>query len=100
MAGRLASRIYRTARWKRVRVAVLDRDGYRCRGCGRAAELQVHHSYPIWKYPARDHYDLATLRALCRSCHFQEHRADAIPPDRAELLRYVADYVAGSNLHA
>ena len=40
--GRLHSR-----RWARVRRAVLDRDGWRCRRCGRASRMEVDHVVPL-----------------------------------------------------
>ena len=29
--------------WRRVRLQVLDRDGYRCTACGKAGILEVDH---------------------------------------------------------
>ena len=35
------------ARWKRVRRAAIERDGYRCRACGKAAgRFEVDHIIP------------------------------------------------------
>ena len=53
-------------RWRRVRRAVLDRDGWRCRKCGRAGRLEVDHIDPD---SGRDPFDMANLQALCRGCH-------------------------------
>ncbi|MDE0464614.1 MAG: HNH endonuclease signature motif containing protein [Caldilineaceae bacterium] len=35
------------ARWRRVRWAVLRRDGFRCQACGKAGRLEVDHVKPI-----------------------------------------------------
>lgn len=67
-------KLYGTARWKRLRKAAKDRDGWRCKLCGKAGRLEVHHirspfdGAPMW--------DIENLRTLCRSCHFQTHNAD------------------------
>ena len=61
-------------RWKRVRRQALDRDGWRCRHCGRAGRLEVDHVVPIHKGGAA--YDLGNLQALCRPCHFAKSTID------------------------
>ena len=58
-------------RWQRVRLATLDRDGWRCRQCGRAGMLQVHHVQHLEHGGAA--YDLGNLKALCRDCHIKAH---------------------------
>ena len=63
------------ARWRRVRLAVLERDGWRCRKCGRAAgRLEVDHIVPLNKGGAA--YELANLQALCRGDHFRKSAID------------------------
>lgn len=61
-------KVYATARWKRVRLAVIDRDGRRCTECGGAGRLEVHHVRPIQAGGAP--FDLDNLRTVCRRCHF------------------------------
>ncbi|MDE0520928.1 MAG: HNH endonuclease [Boseongicola sp.] len=68
------------ATWARARLACLQRDGYRCRRCGKASALEAHHVTPLEKGGAA--YDLANLEALCRGCHIEEHRP-ALSPERA-----------------
>lgn len=87
MAGRKARSLYATYRWKRTRRAVLDRAGWRCSACGRAGRLEVHHVHAVAR--DGDPFDMANLRALCRVCHFDRHRAanraagrGAMRPDR------------------
>ncbi len=71
--------LYRSARWKKVRAIVLDRDGYSCVKCGRQRDLIVHHKIEVTARP-----DLAltldNLACLCRACHGRLHankRTDA-----------------------
>ena len=51
--------------WEQLRRQSLERDGYRCRRCGkRPRKLDVHHIIP-WGV-AQSHKDLVTL---CSGCH-------------------------------
>ncbi len=59
-----------TARWRAARMAVLSRDGYRCRACGGAGRLEVDHIRPLWKGGAP--YGLENLQALCRRCSIEK----------------------------
>jgi len=78
-------------RWRRVRWEVLKRDGYRCRQCGKAGRLEVHHVVHLEDGGAP--YALDNLETRCRPCHFQEHRqrqARQLTPEQlawASLLR-------------
>ena len=54
-------------RWQHTRWRVLNRDGWRCKKCGRAAKLEVHHVLPLHR--GGDGYALDNLETLCRSCH-------------------------------
>ena len=51
------------ARWRRVRWAVLRRDGFRCMKCGKAGRLEVDHIIPI--ADGGDLFSLGNLRTLC-----------------------------------
>lgn len=68
-AGR---KIYKSARWLRVRRVVLDRDGWRCKKCGRAGALEVHHKVSL--DDGGSPFDVDNLEAICRNCHVIEHR--------------------------
>ena len=59
-------------RWARVRLLVLDRDGWKCSRCGISARLEVDHIKPLEHDGAV--YDLGNLQALCRSCHIDKTR--------------------------
>ena len=72
MSRRHVSRLH-GGRWRRVRRAVINRDGWRCRKCNRAARLEVDHIDPS---PGRDPFDMANLQTLCRGCHISKTRAE------------------------
>ena len=67
--------ITRTPRWKVLRMAILERDGFRCKHCGCAGRLEVDHIQPV-----RTHPDLSfapgNLQALCPSCHTKKTRIE------------------------
>ena len=69
-------KLYRLSRWKRLRIAILARDKWRCQHCGRVAKRpEVHHvrspfdGAPMWEPD--------NLRTLCRDCHFEIHAAES-----------------------
>ena len=62
---------YKTARWERLRKAVLVRDLYTCQmaGCGRVGGPMVcDHKQPHRGDPAL-FWDERNLQALCKPCH-------------------------------
>ena len=76
---------YATPRWKRLRVSILIRDGYSCRGeCAErgltVAANEVHHVEPI--RDGGDPWHRDNLISLCRECHRATHLAErpAEPP--------------------
>ena len=75
------SGVYGSRRWRRVRAAVLRRDGFRCRVCGHGGRLEVHHVNPLWR-SAGDPFDADGLETLCRACHFERHGKRAKPDPR------------------
>lgn len=55
--------------WKKLRLRVLSKAGYKCSLCGRSAE-HVHHLY----YPKRYEDDkIKYLIAVCKDCHIAIH---------------------------
>ena len=44
-------------RWDAVRRAVFERDGWRCRKCGKAGRLECDHVTPSQRDPGQDPYD-------------------------------------------
>lgn len=56
--------------WSVVRRRILDRDGWRCRGCGSGGGLDVHHRRPLRTFEvAADGNRESNLVTLCRTCH-------------------------------
>lgn len=92
MAGRSARAIYATARWRRLRLHILDRDRWTCRQCGRYGS-EVHHVRALADGGAP--WNTSNLATACRTCHIEHHRPDRDDPDavawRAEMRRRLAD---------
>jgi 5-methylcytosine-specific restriction endonuclease McrA len=67
------NRAYHAKRWKKLRSAVLKRDGYACLQCGRKGERTtantVHHIIP----GPEGFYDMNNCVSLCRQCHEAMH---------------------------
>lgn len=74
--------------WLAVRKAVLVRDSYRCRCCGSADKVDVHHI----RFRSRGGADTTeNLAALCRVCHCELHayRVYVEGADANKRLRFV-----------
>ena len=70
--GRAGASVYRSQRWKALRLAAKRRDGWACVQCGaRGARLDVDHIKPICDAPELS-FDLANLQTLCIGCHSQK----------------------------
>lgn len=86
---------YRTGRWRRLRAAMLRRDGYRCmesaRFGKRAEATTVHHIFPRDEFPE---YQWApwNLVSLAGDVHDQMHDrvTGALTDKGADLLRRTA----------
>ena len=68
--------------WERVRRQALERDGHRCRECGKPGRLEVHHLLHLQSGGTNE---LENLRTLCRSCHIAIHKK-AVDADWEALL--------------
>lgn len=90
---RYGTSIYRTQRWKAVRLQAKRRDDWRCIQCGSRVGLEVDHIRPLRDYPAGA-YELANLQTLCGRCHGKKTRREiGLPPpdpERTEWLKAVA----------
>ena len=96
MAGRAGREVYRSPRWREVRAVVLERDGYRCRGCGAAGRLEVDHVTPLDRGGAA--FDENNLQALCRACHIGKTLAESeqrrlVPPAVVAWREFAAELV-------
>lgn len=61
---------YRAAQWREKRKAALTRDGYKCRICGSAEKLCVHHIKKYKEFADKSEaHQLKNLITLCSSCH-------------------------------
>ena len=79
-------------RWARVRRAVLDRDGWRCCGCGRPGRLECDHVEPLQR--GGDPWDMGNLQTLCAPCHVDKTRSENRRPDtpaEVEWRAFVAE---------
>ena len=61
------------SQWARVRLQVLDRDGWRCCECS-AYGNEVDHVIPLSGGGAP--FDMANLQTLCRGCHIAKTRGE------------------------
>ena len=79
--------------WRRVRVKVFDRDGWRCQDCGKAGALECDHIRAVKDGGAW--YELDNLRTLCRGCHIaRTARQNAKEhPERDAWLVYITGMV-------
>ena len=69
---------------------VLERDGWRCQGCGRAGRLEVDHIVAL--EDGGDPWAFDNLQALCKACHqakTRTERGDSRP--EVEAWRAVID---------
>ena len=75
-----------TRHWEHTRRAVRNRDGWRCRECGKVGRLEVHHVRPLKDGGSND---LDNLLTLCVGCHKAAHKRP-VSAERAEWDRLAA----------
>ena len=85
-------------RWARVRRAVFNRDGWRCRKCGRPGRLECDHVTPMQRESGGDPYDMQNLQTLCRGCHIAKTAAENKRPASQEQREWQA-LVRRTNLY-
>ena len=89
---RHSQKVTRTKRWKVLRMAILERDGFRCKDCGCGGRLEVDHVKPVRTNPELS-YDPINLQALCPSCHTKKTRIECghkpLADDRQEWRGFV-----------
>lgn len=72
---KLYKKYIRSKEWKQIARQVMERDGYRCRFCGRTADeakLSVHHSTYEHLFDEQNHLD--DLITICQIDHLALHR--------------------------
>ncbi len=82
--GYISDRRYKLARWQRVRLQVLARDGYRCQivfGCTEDANV-VDHIVPV--HPGMDDVDFFGLHNLRAGCQ-RHNKARGFAPELDRL---------------
>ena len=83
-------------RWRAFRLTILDRDGWRCRTCGKAGRLEVDHITPLERSGAP--FEASNCQSLCVGCHRLKTAAEnAKPnPERLAWQKYIADSLTGN----
>ena len=72
-------REHRSPRWKKLRRIIKDRDGHRCKICGKAGRLEVDHVKSVSRGGA--FWDPENLQSLCRKCHIEKTRGENCKPN-------------------
>lgn len=75
--------VIRSARWRRLRVEVLRRDGWKCVQCGARGRLEVDHVQPVRDYP-EGAFEPGNLQCLCPACHTRKTRLESGHPPLSE----------------
>ena len=66
-------------RWEYVRKQVFERDGYKCRSCGKHGWLECDHIVSLHKNPKQNPYDLDGLQTLCKTDHCRKTKEENSP---------------------
>ena len=77
-------------RWAQTRRAVFQRDGWRCKSCGRRGRLECDHVVPLDLDRDQDPYAVDGCQTQCRSCHILKTRRENVQknPERAAWAEY------------
>ena len=82
-------------RWLALRRWCLDRDGWRCRKCGKAGVLEVDHIVRL--EDGGERFDPKNCQTLCRGCHIgkttEENRPTPEPTDVREWREFMEERV-------
>lgn len=65
------AKFLKTSYWKKVRLLVFKRDGFKCVICGSTENINVHHSTYKHHFDELNHLD--DLITLCKNCHNEAH---------------------------
>lgn len=80
MHDRYSAAVLRSKRWPALRLQAKRRDGFHCRECGAAGDLEVDHIKPVRTHPELA-FDLSNLQTLCVSCHSRKTRIECGFPE-------------------
>lgn len=95
MGDKRADPFYKSARWIRLRAAVLRRDGYLCQVAARYGKRveadTVHHIFPREEYP-EFRWEPWNLISLSRVAHdaLHDRTTNALTDEGAAMLRRLA----------
>ena len=81
-------------RWQAARRTCLERDGWRCRECGRYGN-EIDHVTPLHRGGLP--YALSNLQCLCTECHVEKTRQENetwCDPERMKWRAFVAELAA------
>ena len=84
--------LFRTRRWKGLRLAILDAANWTCAACGRYGN-EVDHLRPLQR--GGKAWDRGNLQVLCRACHIEKTRRENTkePGPKARAWRALAAQV-------
>lgn len=72
---RHSRKVTRSARWRVLRMEIIERDGGACVKCGARGRLEVDHVKPVRDKPELA-FDPQNLQSLCPSCHTRKTRIE------------------------
>lgn len=92
--GKSYAELLKDPRWQKVRLQVLERDGWKCQICGdQKSTLHVHHMRYFYGMPPWD-YPLSLLATLCKGCHDEETES------KSSLLSDIQTTLANRGAHS
>ena len=89
---RHSQKVTRTKRWKVLRMAVLERDGFACKACGARGRLEVDHIKPVRTHPELS-FEPGNLQPLCATCHTRKTRLECGHPPKSDGRKDWAGFV-------
>lgn len=97
---RYSRHVTRGPRWQALRMAVMERDGFKCVDCGARGRLECDHIEPVRLRPDLA-YSSENLAMRCPSCHAAKTRIEVGNPppsyDRQEWRQAVVDLMTATN---
>ena len=72
---RAGAAVYRSKRWKALRLEILRRDNWQCKVCGSNHDLEVDHIQSIEVAPEKA-FESDNLQVLCKKHHSSKTRLE------------------------